>query len=440
MTGIISAISGQFSKSLILGTFLPAFLFVVLGVVLAVPLFPESWTVFKTLESLDPQWKVVAISFAAVVLTGLLYNLNIPIMQLYEGYPWRHSWWGRRRTKHYQSQFDKHTSRWVGMTKLREEMEKTDPARSVISKQRAEHLQILNASFPRDRDLVLPTRLGNVIRSFEDYSYRQYGMESITLWPRLIAKIDKDYAVAIDETKASFDFVMNCSMLSALMALIILISGLVYPLLLTSWSSVGLWLPWVIEIAVSAGVAYWFYVLSLSRASAWGEVVKSAFDLYRWDLLKHLGYQRMPVTMAEERAIWNDVYQQMLYGDSPHTPMGDYKSASSFAMPAVKRGVIPDLIYLRVARGVSLAVPTGRILVTLTVKNVDPRKRKAEDIIVTDNLAEGFEYDWDSAYIVNDPRPVEVEGTNPYQFRVGDLVHDRTLILRYRANLISSKK
>ena len=101
MTGIISAISGHFSKSLLLGTFLPSLLFVVLGLILVPPLLPANWQPWEQLQSVDTQG-VVSVSFVTVVLTGLLYNLNPPIIRFYEGYTWKGSLLGRLRMRHYR--------------------------------------------------------------------------------------------------------------------------------------------------------------------------------------------------------------------------------------------------------------------------------------------------------------------------------------------------
>jgi hypothetical protein len=62
MSSIVSTISGQFSKSLILGVFLPAALFVSLSIIFLVPLFPENWPLLAPLQALDPGWKLIAIS------------------------------------------------------------------------------------------------------------------------------------------------------------------------------------------------------------------------------------------------------------------------------------------------------------------------------------------------------------------------------------------
>jgi hypothetical protein len=100
MTDLITTISGHFGKSLILGAMLPAVLFVVLWVVFVAPLVPPGWSIPALFPIFESQWPVITASFAAIVLTGLLYSFNVPIIRLFEGYPWKNSWvggWGVRR-------------------------------------------------------------------------------------------------------------------------------------------------------------------------------------------------------------------------------------------------------------------------------------------------------------------------------------------------------
>src|SRR5918912_3083448 len=213
MTSILSAISGQFSKSIILGTFLPVALFVILGVIFLVPLLPSDLPLFLPLQTLDTQWQVLVMALLIILISGFLYNLNIPILRFYQGYSWKDSLIGRLRKRHYEAQYYTATSRQKGLFTLLSSSDVPADRRARLSSELERVSLLINSEFPKDQALVLPTRLGNVIRSFEDYPYRQYGMEGVTLWPRLIAKIDKDYAAAIDDSKVSFDFTINGSVL-----------------------------------------------------------------------------------------------------------------------------------------------------------------------------------------------------------------------------------
>lgn len=480
MTNILSSISGQFSKSLILGTFLPVIVFVLLFRILVAPFFPYDLPLLAPLETLDTEWQVIAISLLAIVLSGMLYNLNIPIIRFYEGYPWKDTWIGKRRVQRYQEQFNAAVARWRGMRTLLDAMDDSlpgDKRNPQIETYWNKIARGVNTEFPKDATSVLPTRLGNVIRSFENYPKRQYGIDAITLWTRLIAKVDKDYAAAIGDAKTSFDFMVNCSMLSAVLSLALLITGLLDPTLFypTMWASGRIWLLWLVEILVFAASAYLFYLGSLGRAGAWGALVKGAFDLYRWDLLKQLGYTRMPSTMVEERALWDDISKQLVFGDSPEVRLPEYGGTSATARSyppvvdlEVARGISPpalnagggratrdagapaasvgDMQVMRdanapalsaggvqVVRDTSAPATDGAVTITLSVLYVEyagAEERYARDVVVTDTVPDGFDYEWNSAHIDN--RAVRVVGANPYQFYIGDLCLGSSVILTYR--------
>ena len=429
MTSIISAISGQFSKSLILGTLFPIALFVALGLSLVAPLLPPDTVLRLPMQPLGAEWRLVAVSLVVVVLSGVLYNLNTSVIRLFEGYPWQHSWLGRWRTRHYQRQHRMIQARWKGLRTLLRAMGPSDPDFERVFGLWTRYGMEACGQFPQRPAHVLPTRLGNVIRSFEDYSDRQYGMESITLWPRLVAKIDKDYAASIDNAKVGLDFSLNVAVLSALLAMVLLVLGLVRPVLFVSRQLYGWWL---LEIGLLLVLAHGGYRIALGHAASWGELVKGAFDLYRWDLLSQLGYQHRPRTGTEERAMWNDIYQPMLYGDSPSTrPPADYGPRQAVAVVATRTA---NFVYLDAARGIAVPDEEGGVVVTVQVTNVDPRRRRAADVRVTDAPPEGLEYEWGSAR--RDDRPgsrVEVSGANPYHFGIGAVAHGDRALLSYRA-------
>lgn len=472
MTSILSTISGYFSKSLILGTFMPVAVFVILA--LLVPFFPDGFLLFRPLEQLETQWKVVAISFIIILISGMIYNLNIPIIRLYEGYVWKDSLIGQIRTRHYQSKFDAVTSRDKRMAALLLAMDPDTAStayQQIIRAEIVEKLGILcphlpalasegtrtathstpddqwirlysaildewnfnkrrvNSEFPGERSLVLPTRLGNVIRSYEYYPEREYKIDSITLWPRLIACIDKEYAVSIDDAKISFDFMINSSALSAMMVLLLLIAGLAYPAHLASAS---LFWQWLIEIISFALASYIFYFLSIYRAGAWGDMVKSAFDLYRWKLLDQLGYKQELKSKDEERSLWDAISLQMILGDRQSGPrITGYASEPPSVEPATFARCVPSDVQLELTRGIRSRSYDGALKIILRVENVDDKGRIARDVVLTDTPPEGFEYEWGSARV--DGELIDVSGINPYRFEIGHLRPQAQSILTYWA-------
>src|SRR5260370_26939718 len=132
-------------------------------------------------------------------------------------------------------------------------------------------------------------------------------MDSIEAWRRLVAVIPESYAVSVDDAKTTFDFMMNCSALSLLLAFSIVCVGLIFPASMVSTMAVLYWLSKVIAFVL---VSYLFYRLSINRAGAWGSLVKGSFDLYRWELLNKLGYNQKPKSRQEERRLWAGLIEQ----------------------------------------------------------------------------------------------------------------------------------
>jgi hypothetical protein len=485
VTSILSSISGYFSKALILGTFLPVVIFILLSFLFLMPLLPSDLSLSLRFQGIDKEWKVLAASFGAVVITGLIYNLNIPILRLYEGYPWRYSWIGMWLTRRHIARFDAAQNRIDAMRACRSLMEaaaKDLTSQEKFVKEFFEDLKALGASlrgprfkeykwleiwstampehrprhtqeqwenikdnvideysayrrevknnYPDQRSLILPTRLGNVIRSFEYYPRREYQIDSIALWPRLIGIIPKDYAVAVDDAKTSFDFMMNCSALSVLLSVSMLLAGLISPARPTSVMPI---LEWLIMISVFGLLSYFFYLLSINRVGAWGALVKGAFDLYRWELLKKLGYKQEPQSREEERKLWGEISRQMIYGDRYDKSLQGYAQQAGTSHPIVRSS--PRAAKLEITKGVKVNSDNDVVTFCLRVKNTSPNLA-ATDIILTDKLADDFEYEWESAKIGNDSVPVL--GTNPYEFKIGSLLRTAEVVLSY--NGIPRKK
>src|ERR1700674_1828854 len=98
MGNLLFAISGKFAKMIVLGTMFPVVIISVLNMLLVAPLLPLPASLPSLLQKIavgDEKWPAVVLSFVVFVITGLLYDLNTPIIQLYEGYPWQGSWIGK---------------------------------------------------------------------------------------------------------------------------------------------------------------------------------------------------------------------------------------------------------------------------------------------------------------------------------------------------------
>lgn len=159
----------------------------------------------------------------------------------------------------------------------------------------------LGNEFPERESLILPTRFGNIVRAFERYPQIIYGIEAINVWPRLQAVIPGGYLTMLDEAKAQLDLWVNLwfgSLLGAAIALAIAIYS--------GDCMVALAIP------VALALALGFAKVGQDAAGQWGSLVKGAFDLYRGELCKQLGFE-MPRSITFERSMWTAASQAFLY-------------------------------------------------------------------------------------------------------------------------------
>jgi len=436
MSTIVAAISGQFTRALVLSGVLPAALFCALVFVIVGPIVPNEATFLDPLAELETQWQVIVFAFVVLLLSTLLFNLNTSILRIYEGYPWQKSLLGQGLTKLQKRRYRTVKAREAGLRAVlrhadRQPAALAADARNKVIGYRSDLQRVLNLEFPRKEDRVLPTRLGNVIRAYEDYPKRQYNISSVTMWPRLYGVLDSSYVAALDDAKISFDFMLNSSLVFALLAAVILVAGLLYPEHLEyhslpirgmDWEATAPWL-WIGEVVGCAVLSYLFYLRSIPRARTWGEVVKGAFDLYRWKLLTQLGYQPSVIDRAIERDAWERISFQTIFGDTPTGPRIDY-------LPDLALVVAPADIGLTTLRSVRSAETSGTVECVVQVKNRDSRQRRATKIAVWDTVPDGYHVVTDSARSMG--RAVTVTGAGPYRFAVnGTLEFGAELTITY---------
>jgi hypothetical protein len=423
MSGALSAIAEPFSKAQLLSTLLPVAVFVLLTLVLVVPALPATLPVVQWVLRLDLQWQLAAVTLAVVLLAALLQNLNGPIIRFFEGYPWCYSWVGQWRTQVHRRRMIAARDQWRGLWTLL-----VDPAaqRHLDYAKVTDHwndlARTLNGRYPDEPEAVLPTRFGNVVRSFESYPWRQYKIRAITVWPRLAALLDESYSTLIDDAKASVDFMLNTSLLCGALAVLIAVTHLVFPVRL---ATAGVLVPLACELAVLAGLAYFFYLAAIPRASAWGMTVKGAFDLFRWRLLEALGYQDRPERLEQEQALWEAISNRLMVSDLNPNPLPPYKLPKAAGTGVRTASTEVEVALLRGARRPA----AGCLEVTIQVRNLD-RKRPATGVVVTDAVPEGWAYEWGSAG--GSHGAVDVSGTNPYCFRIADLAAGEAVRVTYR--------
>jgi hypothetical protein len=428
MSSILSAISGHFSRVLILGTMLPIIMFIAIGVGVLLPVLPD-WRWIVAFTELDREWQIVALLLFILIATGILQHLNGPIIRLYEGYSWQHSWIGHRRKNHHQAVFRRLTAEKMGLRALfdyaNSRAEHKAKAAQLGGRRRQVELA-LQDEYPIIEDIVLPTRLGNVIRSFESYPLRRYGMDAVSLWPRLEAVMNKDHAATIDSAKAQFDFMINTSFLTALVAFGLLLSSLVGFLPTPQRLLIA------VQFLALVITAYLFYRGAILRAQAWGAHVKSAFDLYRGDLLRKLGCMIVPPNAEEEKVLWEKITRRLIYGNPDVGLAPPYRQDYPYVLGHAL-GYRVDVT--RAFVGEEYDVVEMRLNVVNSETDAD---RKITDVQVLEVLPDNTVYVAGSASITRADEKgtrthrIRVRGTQPFRFQVGDLKPGERVAVGYR--------
>jgi hypothetical protein len=297
-----------FDRSFFIGYFLPSFL-LLLGLGSNLLLF--DYIDEKAVDEITKKDALNALIFLALVwlLSILLSTFSRSIIRLLEGYgaeanpfhiflPWQKQLFKIRAEPHLRNVESVLEARRRG-TPEPVEFDKTD-------------VWLAALNFPEELNLVLPTRLGNVMRAYERYSDVVYGIEAIVLWPRLSMILPEQARERIREAESLFYFSINMLVVGIFTTLTSATMVIVTVYRKGSFEALDV-IDWRVGIIVL--ISIFFILFSWLRlpdtASERGDQVKSTFDLYRKPLAEALGFE-LPATEAEERKMWELISRKML--------------------------------------------------------------------------------------------------------------------------------
>jgi hypothetical protein len=424
MNDFISKISAQVVGPLILSAFFPTVLFVFVFALVVLPLAPFGSDFHQAVIDATVFQKngvaALKVTFLILVLAVVLNYLNTPIVRMYEGYPWMDSIIGnflinRQRTKMLRVSLIR---RCIAKLQVEKRAGRTQADLSELGSIKSKLGRLINAEYPNKASLVLPTRLGNVIRAFETYTDRQYGAGSIALWPRLQGVLDPAVAQALDTTRTPFNFMINSSFLALVLALLSASFGII-------WSPPkpsAHYQPWMGHTALFLAVSYLSYLGAIDRAYEWGTQIKSAFDLYRLTLLDKLGYKTKPTDLTEERRMWEIINYKFAFPDERTYPDLPYQQSSTIVT------VEPVSTIVTCYRTVSVQDEQS-MEVRVSIANMDPTRAAAVRVILQDEIPTGKSYVAGSATVSG--TPATLLGISPLKLEVGPLPYYETRTVVY---------
>ncbi len=262
-----------------------------------------------------------ALPFILIVITWvlalLLLSLNWIILRIFEGYAL-----GKLVVYcfgDYKKRFDKTARRVLEHQKKIDNARERGSAFPAYDNNHAKNLWTACREFPDNVSFVLPTKFGNRFRSFEVYSRVVYGLDAIPAWPRLLMVMPESARQMITQAKIQVDFCVNITVIFILAVPIWLLS-----LRFTAYET---WI-WIFAVNLLLGVLSWLgYRMASDAVLGLGELVKSAFDLYRPNLARALGLKH-PEKAEDEWAMWEAVSRMMIYRSA-----AQYRRLNEFRRP-----------------------------------------------------------------------------------------------------------
>lgn len=323
--GSLSEIATSLFQSLRLSYVVPAFIFWGLNAVFILPKLPNEISAFiKQIAKTFALEPVALISVLSLLSGYFFYVLNTSIIRWFEGYPWTssllikwiadlkveyHQWMRRKLHSEYLELDRKHRQLLKEYQEKEESLSVDDPMLEkhyLVFKDKESRLLIektwyvkkLQYLYPETKSPFLPTRLGNVIAAFEDYPNSRYEIDSVTLWPRFVPILSREkYSVYLEREKANLDFLIGLCTVLLLFGVEVFFVGLLFAADMTGW---------IIAIGFLLVASYCFYLTSITGALGWGNTVRVAFDLYRYELLGALR-GLPPKDIEDERKIWRNL-------------------------------------------------------------------------------------------------------------------------------------
>lgn len=325
---------GKLGNNFLIAALVPALAFVTLTMIVFEPIMPPEIP-YKIQDTLAPVGQNgILLLIMTIVLGFTLWSLNTYIYKLLEGYHLlaRLKCGRRRQIRKRQKLLDQ-------LKKVEDEIAHfqahPDYKRSTLQELRDLQYYImaeLDLRFPPAEQAILPTGFGNILRAAEAYSADRYGIDAVRLWPRLVQVIPPSYYDKVDQSNNGLAFLVNCSILSLLFGVLCVLAagyqGLVWYLCQAGKPKVLYFVPidYPIEVyqqrlyiyLVIFGLALllsgFFYKGTFPLVMQYGNMIRSSFDLFRFELLKQFKLE-LPPDSKREYDLWKKISEFIAIGE-----------------------------------------------------------------------------------------------------------------------------
>ncbi len=290
---------GLLNRRFVVAYWLPTFFVMILGLVPRVYIWglDDTLTWWRSLVSGEDAsgqlWTTLLMLLAVTLIAYLLQVFTRPIIQFFEGYLLWPKGVKEQRISHHQAAIS--------------ELKRTILSKTETEAARAQAMDKLVHRYPPKPAQLLPTRLGNTLKAAEAYGDATYRFDIPFWWPRLWSLLPEGEQTQVQDALTSLVSLLN---LAALLAYVGVDNG-VY-LLLYAQRLQKIWAAPALFLALF--LAWLCYEGAVVQGRSYGLRLRTAVDLYRFDLLKAL-HQSLPATPQEERQLWPQLKQWLYDGD-----------------------------------------------------------------------------------------------------------------------------
>ena len=283
-SNVLKEVTGLFDRRFFLNAFLPCFIFWGLLIATWYAGRGELAAAAKRWASRDTSIQLVqagALLAWVTLFASVLESNSTSILRFFEGY-----WSFPFVAKHLK----RIGSGWhqQKLKSLAERMHEDTAAYEEI---------YLKYPLPDQNAEVMPTLLGNILKNAELYPRDRYGLDAVLFWPKLYPLFPSQFAEDIAQLRGNLDTMLLVTILAATFS--VFSSG--YLLVVRApW--------WLFVICFGGGVvtAFTSYRGAMGAVMPYAEQIKTAFDLYRNDLLQKMRI-RLPNNLDEEKDRWQEL-------------------------------------------------------------------------------------------------------------------------------------
>jgi hypothetical protein len=320
----VNAITNYLEKlgsNFLVAAMIPSFGWVIAGMVVFDPILRFS-SLIQIDEGIFSLFDIsIWVLVPTIIIGYTLTSLNTIILKIFEGYVFfnRFPFMRRAHIRKASKLLEQCENLRQEIMILQKKRKKTVLEKELLDKLKTEYYGLAafyDQRYPPPNAEIMPTQFGNVLKASEAYPATRYGMDAVQFWPRLWHVIPDTYKKVIEDARNELSFLVNMSALSIMFYLLCIGAILFNASLLGSigWDEVFVSSIRYILAGLFALICNWFFNrAALFSVADFGIMVRSAYDLFRLDLLEQFRL-KLPKDSVEEYQIWRNLGELIVLG------------------------------------------------------------------------------------------------------------------------------